>query len=94
MASVTFHGPRTSEIALYKQAVTDLLTEYFSSGDVAEAAVSLQVRKPCLISFPFCFNLCAAFVNGQRGVVEGVVSPLVTRPHLLSGFCSTAGGHF
>ncbi|GAB4818113.1 hypothetical protein N2152v2_005159 [Parachlorella kessleri] len=41
-ASVAFHQPRTSEIQAYKQAVSDLLTEYYSSGDINEAAVSLQ----------------------------------------------------
>ncbi len=42
-ATIALYRPRTSEIAAFKQAVTDLLTEYYSSGDLNEAAVSLQV---------------------------------------------------
>jgi hypothetical protein len=55
-ATIAFHRPRTSEIQAFKQAVSDLLTEYYSSGDLAEAAVSLQVG-PALLPASLCCTL-------------------------------------
>ncbi|KAL4858246.1 Programmed cell death protein 4 [Chlorella vulgaris] len=39
---VSFHEERSTQIAVFKRAVAMLLEEYFNSGDMHEAAVSLQ----------------------------------------------------
>ncbi|KAI7837239.1 hypothetical protein COHA_008927 [Chlorella ohadii] len=40
--AVSFHEERTTQIAMFKKAVAMLLEEYYNSGDINEAAVSLQ----------------------------------------------------
>jgi len=41
-AALSFAEERTTQIAAYKGAIAGLLAEYFNSGDINEAAVSLQ----------------------------------------------------
>ncbi|PRW57868.1 programmed cell death 4-like isoform B [Chlorella sorokiniana] len=40
--AVSFHEERSTQIAMFKKAVAMLLEEYYNSGDLNEAAVSLQ----------------------------------------------------